>query len=144
MISIKELFDTLKDATEIISALAGFVAGIVSAAAKVRLKRSDLVRRLRLCAIEKKFARIKDKKKPAEVREMHFMLQVLKLYSRREIEQGTALAHLIQSRDPRAFDVLANRLGSIPSLSPAMKAMLVAGMRELLTPSKAGPKKDQK
>jgi hypothetical protein len=132
MIPVDEISKILKEWSECLSAAGGFIAGLLAVAAKIRIGKADIVRRVKMWRLSRKLAKAEEHDVPERAQELQFTLQVMKLYSPNETDQGTALAYLIQIADARTVDILADRLGSDPPLTGAIKIMLVTGMRGLM------------
>lgn len=67
-----------------------------------------------------------------QIKDLEFLIQVAKLNSANSVHQSTAIMHLGRSKDSRAVDILAGRLGIKPNLNNANKTLLLATLKKII------------
>lgn len=115
----------------LVSQILSFLGGCLSFAAGSRLYRSNLSQIIRIWQLKRKLNKAMDKNDQKRIKELESLLPVLKLYSSKVIDQGTAIRQIAEFENESAFALLSSRLGSKPELSEEIKAILLITLRDV-------------
>lgn len=114
-----------------ITAVLGFLGGLLSFAAGLRLNRTGLRQRLRIWRLRREFANAHAREDKDAVQKLEHLLEELKLYSPVMTHQATAISYFAALNNERSFDVLAERLATPPVLSVATRRLLIWALKDL-------------
>lgn len=120
-----------KDVVEVLNLVLGFLTGILSVAAYIRISRTNLFRQITIWRLDRRLRKAQRQKDRKTAQEVEFMIQIQKLYCSDAVSQGTAVSQIAEFGDERSLEILAERLGDKPELCTEIKPLIMSAIKKL-------------
>ena len=114
-----------------ITATLGFLGGLLSFFAALRLHQSSLSQRVKVWRIGKELAGAYRNQDKETIARFELLLQEAKLYLTNVVHQTTAIAYFEELKNGLAFEVIAERLGRNPQLPQEVRRSLILALKRL-------------
>jgi hypothetical protein len=121
-------FDTIVQFTR---AAASFLSGALAVYGLIRVKKTDVFRRLAIRHLRRDLQAAQDRGDRDEVRRLELQIQIQKMYLSDAASQGTAISQIVARGGEDAFELLAERFTNPPPLRDEVKAIMRSGIKRL-------------